>query len=95
MPTGTVDLVAGAEIGSSVRILNGRFPVMVSVPGTTIPRLVDLGRIGSLGGVPASGEIRITLPIPNWPRGTVLFMQTSRTNGSGTDFANSGTMLVR
>ncbi len=90
-----VTLEAGAGAGSSVRIIVGRFPEIVPVPGTTIPRLVDLGRIGSLGAVPSNGIISAPIVVPNYPRGSQLFMQTSRTNSSGTDFSNSSLFLVR
>lgn len=95
VPGGSVDLVCSAGAGASMRIIVGRFPVRVPTPGTTIPRLVDLGRNGSLGAVPASGEFVLPTSVPNWPRGSVMFLQVSRTNGFGSDFSNGGCFLVR
>ncbi len=91
-----VSLDSYSAVSDSLRILFGRFPVRVFVPGVVLPRLVDVGRIGSLGAVPASGVASLGLTIPSWPRGTVVFLQVSKTSGAGvTDFTNSVALIVR
>ena len=91
----TVTLGARAEAASSGRLLFGRLPVRVSVPGSGAPRLVDVGRIASLGSMPQSGVLPIQLALPAWPRGTVVFLQTSRTIGGDTQMSNAVAIVVR
>ena len=89
------DLTASAGAGTSLRLVFGRATDLDVTLGTPIPRLVAPGRIASLGAVPQSGEVHVTGTVPAWPRGTLFYLQVSRTGATGTDFSNSTLFLVR
>ena len=80
---------------SSGRLIFGRFPVRVQVPGSAAPRLVDVGRLASLGAMPPSGSLSLQLNSAGFPRGTVAFLQSSQTIGPATQMANSVAIVVR
>jgi hypothetical protein len=80
---------------SSGRLIFGRFPVRVEIPGSAAPRLVDVGRLASLGAMAPGGSSSLQLGSSVWPRGTVVFLQTSQTVGAGTQMANSVAVVVR
>lgn len=60
-----------------------------------MPRLVMPGRIASLGAVSQNGEVHVTGTVPAWPRGTLFYLQVSRTGATGTGFSNPKLTLVR
>lgn len=66
-------------------------------PNTALERLVEVGRIASPGSMNFSAGQTIQFPIAAaWPRGTVVFLQTSATGAGGTtDMSNSVTLIVR
>ncbi|QDV08074.1 hypothetical protein Poly30_36100 [Planctomycetes bacterium Poly30] len=93
----SVQLAVRSEPGSSGRLLFGRRPLVVAQPNTSLERLVDIGRLASLGSMSPTGVQTLTFPIPAaWPRGTVVFLQTSATvAGGATDMSNSVALIVR
>lgn len=85
-----------AEAGSNARLWMGRQPAVVPVPGLQVPRLHTFDRGSSLGAMPPSGLLAIPATVPNFPRGTLIFLQASRTLGSGaTELSNSLPVVVR
>ena len=90
-----ITLTYSADPGSSRRLIAGRLPVLVDVPGLTIGRLVTINRLGSLGASTQTKQ-SLSFPQPPWSVGTVFYGQVSRTASDGlTELSNSIAIVAR
>lgn len=88
-------LQAYAGVGTSVRMFLGRRPVVVPFLND-VPLLHTAERGASLGEAPPSELINVPFTVPALPRGTLIFVQASRTRTGGqTRLSNGPCLIVR
>ena len=75
VPGGNLTFRVNAPVGSSVKVILGRHPIVQDVPGLQEDVLTVTNRTFNLGIVPASGSVSFNYPISaNWTKGfTVVF----------------------
>lgn len=95
-PGGTASLRFHAAGGSSLRGFLGRRAVMTPVAGLAVPLLQSGERGVSLGSTPAGGLLVVPWTIPVLNPGTLIHLQSSRTDSGGaTELSNAVTLVVR
>lgn len=95
VPGETIAFETRSGPGTSTRLFAGRFPRLEPLPDR-VPLTCTFDRGVSLGSMVAAGRRVVNFTIPPLPRGTLIFLQSSRVRADGqTELSNGAFTVVR